>query len=329
MGTAFRIGNIEIASRVLVAPMSGVTDLPFRRVLQRYRPGFVVSEMVAGRELSQRHADTERRAAGQGEIEPLVVQLVGHDPEWMARGAARAEAMGAAVIDINMGCPARKVTGALAGSGLMRDLDHAGRIIAAVVGATSRPVTLKMRLGWDEHSLNAPDLARRAESLGVRFITVHGRTRCALYSGEADWKAVRDTAAATTLPVAVNGDIHDTATARAALAESGACAVMVGRALVGRPWDLAAIMRGLGETPGEPGLSRAAIATAHFRDTLDTYGEARGVRTFRKHLAAYLDAARAPDILRRELMRSLHPAHIADELEGALAARYASAGLAA
>ena len=318
MGNALHIGKREITSRVLVAPMSGVSDLPFRRVLQRYRPGYVVSEMVAGKELCEGNADTELRAAGAGEIDPLVIQLVGNEADWMARGAERSEALGADIIDINMGCPARKVTTGLSGSALMRDLDHAAQLIGATVDATSRPVTLKMRLGWDHESLNASDLARRAEDLGVQLVTVHGRTRQQFYEGIADWGAVRPVSEAVSIPVVVNGDIHDAATARQALEESGADAVMVGRNLVGRPWQLATIMRGLGETPAIPAGTPPEIAVAHFDDTLDLYGEGRGIRVFRKHLQAYLQHAGLPSERARPLLRSFDASEVRDGLGSAL-----------
>ena len=184
-----RIGKHELSSRVLVAPMSGITDLPFRRVLQQFKPGLVVSEMVAGEFLAKGHADIVAKAAGGGEIEPLVIQLVGREAKWMAEGAKLSEEAGAAIVDINMGCPARKVTAGLSGSALMRNLDHALELIEATIGAVSVPVTLKMRLGWDFDCLNAPELGRLAEAAGVVMLVVHGRTRNQFYTGEADWAA--------------------------------------------------------------------------------------------------------------------------------------------
>jgi len=309
-----KIGNAQIDSRVLVAPMSGVTDLPFRRVLQRFEPGYVVSEMVAGKELCEGNADTELRAAGSGEINPLVIQLVGREADWMGKGAAAADKLGAHIIDINMGCPARKVTTGLSGSALMRDLDHACDLIKATVEATDKPVTLKMRLGWDHDNLNAPELAARAEDLGVQLITVHGRTRCQFYEGTADWAAIAPVKAAISIPLVVNGDIESAASARDALTQSNADAVMIGRSLVGRPWRLAEIKRGLDEPASAQPPDYVDIATAHYRDIIATYAEGRGVRVARKHVQAYLETANAPAELRHRLMRSLDPLEVEDGL---------------
>jgi nifR3 family TIM-barrel protein len=224
-----QLGDMALNGRVLLAPMSGVTDLAFRKAVAKASSVSVVSEMVACEELVKARPDVLRRAEGAG-LAPFILQLAGRDPQWMCEGAHLACQAGADIVDINMGCPSRQVTGGLSGSALMRDEGLAEAIIAATVEGSSKPVTLKMRLGWDDDSLNAPYLAARAEALGVQMITVHGRTRCQFYKGKADWSAVRDTVQAVTVPVIVNGDIIDGATAKAALAASGADGVMIGRA---------------------------------------------------------------------------------------------------
>jgi tRNA-dihydrouridine synthase B len=293
MNDGISIAGIPIAGRVLLAPMSGVSDLPFRRAASRLGAAYVATEMVACETLAQGRADVVRRAARSDDIPLTVIQLVGRETHWIARGAAIAEESGADIIDINMGCPAREVTGGLSGSALMRDLDQAERLIAATVGATQRPVTLKMRLGWDCASMNAPELAARAEAAGVRAITVHGRTRQQFFKGASDWRAVAAVKAATRLPVIVNGDIVDAATARDALAQSGADAVMIGRAALGRPWIARAVASALqsGELT-EPDLdARLPVILDHFRDSLAFYGDRLGLKTFRKHLARYIEDA--------------------------------------
>jgi nifR3 family TIM-barrel protein len=318
-----RIGDVVIPGRVLAAPMTGVTDLPFRRVASRLGAAYVATEMVACAEFARGRPDVVRRAAIGDGLPRMVVQLVGREAGWLAAGARLAEQAGADIVDLNMGCPAKEVTGALAGSALMRDLDLAEALISAAVEATRRPVTLKMRLGWDDASRNAPELAERAERVGVQAITVHGRTRCQFYKGAADWSAVAAVKAAVRLPVIVNGDIVDAASARTALAASGADAVMVGRGAYGRPWMLAELDRDLaggGETP-EPALeARLAIAIEHLRESLDFYGERLGLRIFRKHLGWYIEHAPWPEspAVRRQAKSELCRLESGIEVEAAL-----------
>jgi tRNA-dihydrouridine synthase B len=337
LGTPLQIGDVTIPGRVLTAPMTGVSDLPFRRIASRCGAAYVATEMVACDSFARGRPDVVRRAAiGAKEDEhalPLmVIQLVGRTPEWIAKGAKLAEQAGADIIDFNMGCPAKEVTGALSGSALMREPELAARLIEAAVNATSRPVTLKMRLGWDDNNRNAPEIAALATRLGVKAITVHGRTRQQFYGGSADWRAVADVKRATRLPVIVNGDIIDASSARAALEQSGADAVMIGRGAYGRPWIANALDKALAQDADmvEPDIaSRLGIALEHFTDTLRFYGDALGLKIFRKHLGWYVEQALCPadPQLRRATKARLCQIDNANGVESALAALWSNSAL--
>lgn len=281
--TPLEIGGVALRNRVILAPMSGVTDLPFRQLAWRYGAGLVVTEMVASRELVGNANESWARLKSMG-LKPHMVQLAGREARWMGEAARIVADNGADIIDINMGCPAKKVTGGYSGAALMRDPDLALSLVEATVAAVSVPVTVKMRLGWDENSLNAPEIARRAVEAGAAAITVHGRTRMQFYEGRADWDAIRAVREVVSVPLIANGDVDSREDALEILRRSGADAVMVGRASQGRPWH-AGWLAGHA-APGRREI--AAIAVAHYRAMLEFYGETVGVRHARKHLDWYL-----------------------------------------
>ena len=308
MQSGLQIGDVWVPGRVLTAPMTGITDLPFRRLASRLGAAYVATEMVAAAELARARPDVVRRAA-VGEGLPLtVIQLVGRDPAAMAEGARMAEQAGADIVDLNFGCPAKEVTGSACGSALMRTPELAARLMQAAVEATSRPVTVKMRLGWDDAHRNAALLARRAEDIGVRAVPVHGRTRQQFYTGVADWTAVGEVKAAVSIPVIVNGDILTADDAREALRQSGADALMLGRGVYGRPWLAAHMERALadGTVLLEPDREeRLAIVIEHLRASVAFYDLPLGLKMFRKHLGWYVEQAPWPaDALERRAAKA-------------------------
>ncbi|ANM10483.1 tRNA-dihydrouridine synthase [Rhizobium sp. N541] len=303
-------------NRVVLAPMSGVTDMPFRELAWRFGAGLVVTEMVASRELVNDTAESWSRLTAAG-FRPHMVQLAGREAHWMAEAAKIAADHGADIIDINMGCPAKKVIGGYSGSALMRDPDHALGLIEATVKAVDIPVTLKMRLGWDENSINAPEIARRAEAAGIQLVTIHGRTRMQFYEGRADWDAIRPVREEISIPLIANGDVETAEDAQEILRRSGADAVMIGRGCQGRPWH-AGVLAGATEPPRH---EIADIAVEHYTMMLDFYGEAVATRHARKHLGWYLERF-APDLAggdKAAIMTSRDPREVAARLYQALA----------
>ena len=310
------VGDVCLPNRVLLAPMSGVSDRPFREMAAEHGAGAVVSEMIASDQLACANAVAAMKAerAGPG---PHIIQLAGREARWMAEGARAATGAGADIIDINMGCPAKKVTNGYSGSALMRDLDQAIRLIDAAVAATSRPVTLKIRLGWDERTVNASELARRAEGAGVKMVTVHGRTRCQFFRGEANWKAIARVKSAVGIPVVANGDIRSIDDLGRLMNWSQADAVMIGRATYGKPWlpgQISAFAATGRRRPLPSGLGLRDLVMDHYRRILGFYGHRLGVRTARKHLGWYLDGLSgvpATAHSRRRLMTETRPAAVA------------------
>jgi tRNA-dihydrouridine synthase B len=285
-----KIGPVEVASPVILAPMTAVTDLPFRRAVKRFGAGLTVTEMIASQAMIRETRQSLQKSLWDPAEEPVSMQLAGCEPQVMAEAAKLNEQRGAAIIDINMGCPVKKVVNGWAGSALMRDLKNAAAIIEATVKAVRVPVTLKTRMGWDHSSLNAPELARIAEDLGVQMITIHGRTRCQMYKGEADWAFVRKVKDAVSIPVIVNGDINSIDDAREALRQSGADGVMIGRGAYGRPWFVAQVMADLGGGGCRPDPSldeQLETMLQQYQEMLELYGTHTGVNLARKHIGWY------------------------------------------
>ncbi|GAB5431917.1 MAG: tRNA dihydrouridine synthase DusB [Epibacterium sp.] len=318
---SFSIGPTHLDPPVALAPMAGITDRPFRDLVRSFGAGLVVSEMVASQEMVQAKPGVREKAELSADVENTSVQIAGRDAYWMAEAARQVADRGARMIDINMGCPAKKVTNGYSGSALLKTPDHALSLIEAVVQAVDVPVTLKTRLGWDDNCLNAADVARRAEAAGVQMVTIHGRTRCQFYKGHADWAAISEIKNAISVPLLANGDIVDAKSAGKALSDSGADGVMIGRGVQGRPWLLAQIAHDLWGTaaPDVPeGRAFIDLVSKHYEAMLAFYGAELGLRVARKHLGWYMDEAGTPAALRREVLTAKSPSDVLRLLPSAL-----------
>lgn len=316
-----KLANITLDPPVFLAPLAGITDLPFRQMVSKFGAGMVVSEMVASQELAQSKPMARDRAELGFDQANTAVQIAGREAYWMGEAARVIEDSGARMIDINMGCPSKKLVSGYAGSALLRDLDQALVLINAVVQAVNIPVTLKTRLGWNDNLINAPQLARRAQDAGIQMITIHGRTRCQFYKGRANWAAIRAVKDAVDIPVIANGDIVDTDSARMALAASGADGVMIGRGAQGAPWKLASIAADICDTPSPQIPVKSALydlVAEHYELMLSFYGEQMGNRMARKHLGWYMDGVNTPPELRKQVLRERNSVRVIKLLSDAL-----------